>query len=139
MPKANRSMARTSSRLQGVLSGCTVDYLSNKWHDRTFVLLLVVLAWMLPMATVLFSYISIAIKVRSLFPGVFLSLTFCFSLSLSFSVFVSLYLCLFLSLSLSLSQSVARTHSLFRYPKKVSFNCFKQDVTDLQMHSNLII
>ncbi|XP_050721923.1 opsin, ultraviolet-sensitive-like [Eriocheir sinensis] len=42
---------------EGVLSGCTVDYLSERWLDRSFVFLLLLIAWTAPMAAVLFSYI----------------------------------------------------------------------------------
>ncbi|XP_042233138.1 opsin, ultraviolet-sensitive-like [Homarus americanus] len=48
---------------EGVLSGCTVDYLSESWVDRSFVYMLLVIAWASPMAAVIFSYTYIAIKV----------------------------------------------------------------------------
>ncbi|KAG7162762.1 Opsin 1-like 2, partial [Homarus americanus] len=51
-----------SPRFQGVLSGCTVDYLSESWVDRSFVYMLLVIAWASPMAAVIFSYTYIAIK-----------------------------------------------------------------------------
>ncbi|MPC37709.1 Ocellar opsin [Portunus trituberculatus] len=49
---------------EGVLSGCTVDYLSERWLDRSFVFLLLLVAWTAPMAAVLFSYMYIIFKVK---------------------------------------------------------------------------
>ncbi|KAK3866728.1 hypothetical protein Pcinc_027764 [Petrolisthes cinctipes] len=56
--------ASTSSRVQGVLSGCTVDYLSTGWSERSLVLLLLVLAWLAPMVAVTVSYFAILLKVK---------------------------------------------------------------------------
>lgn len=49
---------------EGVLSGCTVDYLSERWLDRSFVFLLLLIAWTAPMAAVLFSYMYIVLRVK---------------------------------------------------------------------------
>ncbi|KAK4326101.1 hypothetical protein Pmani_003354 [Petrolisthes manimaculis] len=49
---------------EGVLSGCTVDYLSNGWSERSLVLLLLVLAWLAPMVAVIVSYFAILLKVK---------------------------------------------------------------------------
>ncbi|KAK8375794.1 hypothetical protein O3P69_008503 [Scylla paramamosain] len=49
---------------EGVLSGCTVDYLSERWLDRSYVFLLLLVAWTVPMAAVLFSYMYIVFRVR---------------------------------------------------------------------------
>ncbi|XP_071515155.1 opsin, ultraviolet-sensitive-like [Panulirus ornatus] len=49
---------------EGVLSGCTVDYLSERWVDRSFIYLLLVIAWTAPMVAVIFSYTCIVLKVR---------------------------------------------------------------------------
>ncbi|XP_064084435.1 opsin, ultraviolet-sensitive-like isoform X2 [Macrobrachium nipponense] len=50
---------------EGVLFGCTCDYLSADWNDRSFVMMLLCLAWAFPMSFILYAYSYIALKVKA--------------------------------------------------------------------------
>ncbi|XP_066941319.1 uncharacterized protein [Macrobrachium rosenbergii] len=50
---------------EGVLFGCTCDYLSEDWNDRSFVMMLLCLAWAFPMSFILYAYSYIALKVKA--------------------------------------------------------------------------
>ena len=49
---------------QSYFMGCAFDSFSTSWNDRSYVITLLVLAWLTPLFLICFSYIAIIFRVR---------------------------------------------------------------------------
>ena len=50
--------------LKAYLMGCTFDSFSSSWNDRSYVLSMMVVAWLIPTATNVFCYAAIVNRVH---------------------------------------------------------------------------
>ena len=58
-------ISKSITKFQSYLIGCTFDSFSTSWTDRSYIIMLLVVAWLIPLLSIILSHIGIFYRIKN--------------------------------------------------------------------------
>ena len=58
-------ISKCITKFQSYLIGCTFDSFSTSWTDRSYIIMLLVVAWLIPLLSIILSHIGIFYRIKN--------------------------------------------------------------------------